>query len=77
MIRITQWRNKCIGCNICVEVAFYRWRISTKDGRCTLVEGVESKGLYTAIVGDDEYEINRTAAKHCPVKIIRVEKMKN
>ncbi|MHB8402007.1 MAG: hypothetical protein ACYDCN_08335 [Bacteroidia bacterium] len=41
MIRITQQRAKCIGCNACVEAAFYRWRISRKDGKCTLIGGKE------------------------------------
>jgi ferredoxin len=45
MIRIIQQRIKCIGCNACVEAADYRWRISTKDGKCTLVGGVEKRGF--------------------------------
>ena len=74
MVRITQHRSKCIGCNACVEAAMYRWRLSRKDGKCTLIGAIEKKGFYTAIVGDDELEDNITAAKHCPVNIIRVEK---
>ena len=50
MIRITQFRHKCIGCNACVEVHPARWRISRKDGKCTLVEGIEKKGVYTVLV---------------------------
>lgn len=75
MISIIQYRNKCIGCNACVEAAFYRWRISTKDGKCTLVGGKEKKGIFYLVAGDDEYEDNLNAAKHCPVNIIRVEKI--
>ncbi|MCC6689552.1 MAG: 4Fe-4S binding protein, partial [Saprospiraceae bacterium] len=40
MVRIIQQRDKCIGCNACVEAAVYRWRLSRKDGKCTLVGGV-------------------------------------
>lgn len=76
MVRITQQRVKCIGCNACVEAASYRWRISRRDGKCTLVNGVEKKGFFSIVVGDDEYEENIAAATHCPVNIIRVEKIK-
>ncbi|WP_374165964.1 ferredoxin [Arcticibacter sp. MXS-1] len=76
MVRITQQRAKCIGCNACVEAASYRWRISRRDGKCTLIQGVEKRGFYTVVVGDDEYEENRSAALHCPVNIIKVEQIK-
>ncbi|MCF8293242.1 MAG: ferredoxin [Chitinophagaceae bacterium] len=75
MIQITQQRAKCIGCNACVEAADYRWRVSRKDGKCTLVGGVEKRGFYIARVGDDELEDNMRAAQNCPVNIIRVEMM--
>ncbi len=76
MIRITHQRAKCIGCNYCVEFAYERWRISKKDGKVTLIGGINKKGFYTAKVGDDEYQANINAAKACPVKIIRIEKIK-
>lgn len=76
MVRIIQQRDKCIGCNICVEFAKFRWRISRKDGRCTLIGGKEKRGFYIVLTGDDEYEVNSAAAKHCPVKIIKIEKVK-
>ncbi len=76
MIRITFFRNKCIGCNACVEAAPDRWRVSHKDGRCTLVEGKEKNGVHHAIISDHEEEINIIAARNCPVKIIRLESIK-
>ena len=76
MIRITQQREKCIGCNACVEAANYRWRISRKDGRCTLIGSTEKNGLASVVVGDDEFEDNKIAAKNCPVRIIKIEKTK-
>lgn len=75
MIRITQQRNKCIGCNACVEAAYYRWRISRKDGKCTLIGGKEKKGFFHLLTGDDEYDDNINAARHCPVNIIKVGKV--
>lgn len=75
MIRIIQQRAKCIGCNACVEAAPQRWRISRKDGKCTLVGGNDKKGFYITLVGDDEYDDNVAAAKHCPVNIIKVSRV--
>lgn len=72
MIKIQHFRNKCIGCNACVEVAPYRWRISKKDGKSVLISGKEKKGIYSADFGNDELEDNLLAAKNCPVNIIKV-----
>lgn len=75
MIRIFQQRAKCIGCNACVEAAPDRWRISRKDGKCTLVGGVEKKGMYLVLADDEELEANLLAERHCPARIIRVERI--
>lgn len=74
MIRITHHRIKCIGCNYCVEAAPYRWRMNEADGKSNLIEAKEKKGIYTALVTDDEYDDNMEAARICPVNIIKVEK---
>jgi ferredoxin len=74
VLRIIQQRIKCIGCNACVEAADYRWRVSKKDGKCTLVNGVEKRGFYSVIVDDDELEDNTIAQNNCPVKIIQIIK---
>ena len=75
MIRIIQQRDKCIGCNACVEAADYRWRISRKDGKCTLVGGKEKKGFYSLLVDDHEYDDNVLAKVNCPVNIIQIINM--
>ncbi len=75
MVIITQQRDKCIGCNYCVEYAADRWRMSKKDGKCTLINGVNRKGFYTARVGDEEFEDNKKAAQACPVNIIKVKQI--
>lgn len=73
MIRVLQHRHKCIGCNACVEADKYRWRISRKDGKCTLIGGVEKKGWFSVVVEDDELATVEAAARHCPVNIIRFD----
>lgn len=75
MIRITQQRDKCIGCNYCVEAAYNRWRMSKKDGKCTLIGSTEKRGFHSVVVGEDEYEENVVAAEVCPVNIIKVERL--
>jgi ferredoxin len=56
-----------------VEAAAHRWRVSKKDGKCTLVGGVNKKGFYSIVVSDDEREDNERAARNCPMNIIRVQ----
>jgi ferredoxin len=75
MIRITQFRRKCTGCNYCVEVAPSRWYTDESDGKCTLIDAKEKKGILVCLTTDDEYKENVEAAELCPVNIIRVEKL--
>lgn len=75
MVRIVHFRAKCIGCNACVEAANYRWRISRKDGKSTLIGSIETKGIYSVLVGNEEYQHALSALKHCPVNIIKIEKI--
>ncbi len=73
MFKIIHYRKKCIGCNACVEVAPFRWRMSKKDGKSVLLESKEKKEFYIAWVSDDELEENKIAAQNCPVNIIKIE----
>jgi ferredoxin len=75
MVIISHQREKCIGCNYCVEFARERWRMSKKDGKVTLIGGADKKGFYTARVGDEELEENVKAAAACPMNIIQVKKI--
>lgn len=70
--KVIQQRNKCIGCNACVDMAPQRWRMSRADGRSTLIGGVEKKGFWSADIDPSEVNANRIAAAVCPVKIIQV-----
>jgi len=72
MPKILHHRSKCIGCNLCYEVWPVRWRISRADGKCTLVDGTEKKGIWQVVISADELAQNRKAALACPVKIIRI-----
>ena len=76
MVKIFHYQAKCIGCNACVEVDKNRWRMSRKDGKSTLIKGINKKGIYRAEIENDEYETTMKAEKNCPVKIIKAEKVK-
>lgn len=75
MIRITHHREKCIGCNYCIEVAPSRWEMNKTDGKCNLLGASEKKGIYITITGNDEYDESIEAAQVCPINIIKVEKI--
>jgi ferredoxin len=48
--------------------------MSRKDGKSTLIGGVQLKGVFRVEIDDDEYVLNLKAATVCPVKIIKIEK---
>ena len=75
MVIITLQREKCIGCNYCVELAYDRWRMSKKDGKSNLIGSENRKGFYTVKVGDEELDENLRAAEACPVSIIKVKQI--
>jgi len=74
MPKILHHRDKCIGCNLCYEIWSLRWRLSRTDGKCTLVGGIEKKGVWQTVISADELPMNEQAAAACPVKIIRIVK---
>jgi ferredoxin len=73
MVVITLQREKCIGCNYCVEVFSERFRMSKKDGKSVLLDAENKKGFYTIKVRDEVLFEAENAAKVCPVKIIKVK----
>ncbi|MEN9302864.1 MAG: hypothetical protein RL264_1293 [Bacteroidota bacterium] len=70
--RLLQQREKCIGCNACMEAAPYRWRMSKSDGKCTLVGGIQKRDFYSVVIDETELEDNLLAIKNCPVHIIQI-----
>ena len=76
MVIITFQRNKCIGCNYCVEHAPNQWAMSGKDGKAVLINSTEKKGFFTLKTYDDEiFKENEAAQQVCPAKIISVKKI--
>lgn len=76
MVVITLQRNKCIGCNYCVELAPSQFQMSKKDGKSVLLHSNDKKGFFTLKSNDDLiFEECDNAAKACPVKIISVKQV--
>ncbi|MCB0461668.1 MAG: ferredoxin [Flavobacteriaceae bacterium] len=74
MVIITLQRNKCIGCNYCVEMAPRQFQMSKKDGKTVLLHSKEKKGFFTFKTEDNLiFENCENASKACPVKIISVK----
>ena len=74
MVVITLQRNKCIGCNYCVELAPKQFQMSKKDGKSVLLHALEKKGFHTLKSHEESiFESCDNAAKACPVNIIDVK----
>lgn len=69
---IIHQREKCIGCNYCVEIAPEQWRMSKKDGKSVLLGALNKKGFWSVKINDYQVEANEKAAQACPVKVIQV-----
>ncbi|MEG0851736.1 MAG: ferredoxin, partial [Flavobacterium sp.] len=47
MVIVTLQRDKCIGCNYCVEMDPVHFQMSKKDGKSVLIHSVNAKGFFT------------------------------
>ena len=75
MPKIIHYRNKCIGCNSCVEDAPNFWKISKADGKSCLIgskKNEKNENIFIRIISEIEVEENKQAEKDCPVGIIKV-----
>lgn len=76
MYVITLHRDKCIGCNYCVEMAPGQFQMSKKDGKSVLLKSVDNKGFHTLKIPDPSVaEPVEAAVKACPVKIISLKEV--
>ncbi|HIJ11587.1 TPA: ferredoxin [Candidatus Woesearchaeota archaeon] len=73
MPKIIHYRNKCIGCNSCVEHAPSFWNINKHDGKSDLHGAKNKNGVFVTEITMLDLEKNKKAAKDCPVRIIKVE----
>jgi len=72
MPKIIHYRNKCIGCGICHDQQPALWRMSKKDGKATLLNGIEKKHVYILEIPDAVVAHAQGIAGACPVRVIKV-----
>jgi len=72
MAKIVHYRNKCIGCGVCVELQPELWRMSKKDGKASLLQAQAKKAVFVRTINDAIHERTQEVALQCPVKIIKV-----
>ncbi len=73
---LTLLRNKCIGCNYCVESAPDLFRMSRKDGKAILLNAYEKRGFYTLKLDNPLFFPQAERAEEvCPAKIIQVKRL--
>jgi len=74
-LKLVHYRDKCIGCNSCVEYSHENWEISEKDGKSNLIGGKETKkGVFVKEISELELAENKLAERDCPSRIIQVTK---
>ena len=74
MVVVTLQRDKCIGCNYCVEMAPAQFQMSKKDGKSVLLKSTNAKGFFTLKWADHTIvEACELALKACPVNIITLK----
>ena len=73
---IIHQRKKCIGCHYCVDVAPDFFYMDEQDGKASLVDSLEKKGIFTVKVLNQLAESVRQARDVCPMKIIDVRPLK-
>jgi ferredoxin len=73
-IKLIQYREKCIGCNVCFEASPSNWKINEEDGKADLIDAKEVKrGVFIKKISVLELEENKRAEENCPMGIIKVE----
>ena len=72
MPNIIHYRDKCIGCGVCYEMMPEVWRMSTKDGKATLIHAIVKKQTAVLSVESSLIEASEKVAAACPVNIIKV-----
>jgi ferredoxin len=70
---IMHQRDKCIGCNSCVENSPRRWKMSEEDGKADLIGGKRKGEFFVLETDDSDKESDSKAADDCPVRIIHIK----
>lgn len=75
MIKITQFRNKCIGCGYCEEIAPEYWKMNAVDGKVDLIGASGKNEMFSLDTFDEDLELILRTIEVCPTKVIRVQNL--
>ncbi|MBI5797450.1 ferredoxin [Candidatus Woesearchaeota archaeon] len=70
--KVLYFREKCIGCGVCVGTAPEQWEMSFTDGKSVLKNAELRKDVFVLVIPSFASAVNKQAAEACPVKIIQV-----
>lgn len=73
MPKLIHYRERCIGCNACVEIDYESWRMSKRDGKAVLLKALNKKGIYQLEIKYSDIELCEKVVEACPVNVIRIE----
>lgn len=73
MPKVSHYRNKCIGCNSCVEVDGKHWEMCEEDGRANLKNSDKKGEVNVTEISELEREDIQRAIEVCPVDVIKLE----
>lgn len=73
MPKLIHFRQRCIGCNACVEIDYKHWRMSKKDGKAVLLKAIDKKGVFQIDINYEDIPLCEKVIKACPVNVIRLE----
>lgn len=76
LIKVTHFREDCIGCGLCVTEAPEFWSMDDNDGKSVLLNSVLKNNVFIAQIPASAVEENLAAVDGCPVGIIQVHGQK-
>ncbi|MFA4887931.1 MAG: ferredoxin [Candidatus Nanoarchaeia archaeon] len=74
MTKIIHYREGCIGCNICVEIAPKFWTMNQEDYKSTLIKSKQKNDIFILDINEEDVLENEEAAQGCPTKVIKIQK---
>jgi len=73
MIQVIYYRDKCIGCGSCADIAPDWWVMDEQDGKSTLLKSVHKRNnIFITKVEADEVDYFVNSSDSCPIGIIEV-----
>lgn len=70
-IKVTHYKDKCIGCGACIANAPQNWEID-ENGLAKLKGSICKRNFYIGEIDQQDYQDNKDAEFSCPMRIIEV-----